>query len=211
MPVEPRRRQWSWGKVRVAVLVLCGCLNRYRRLGGSPGRHLSSHSYGRWKSQIEVSSELVSLRLYGLPWWLSQYRTCLQCRRPGFNPWVGKIPWRREWQPTPVSLPGESHGERSPTGYSSWGCKESDTTEWLTYTQSWFLDGIFFLCLHMVFPVCVCVCVHAHAFVHMFCYNVEKDLAIKLLGRWDKGGGGEESIPKSIRTQWFVSLSRFQF
>ena len=50
-------------------------------------------------------------------------------------------------------------------------------------------------------PVCVCVCVHAHAFVHMFCYNVEKDLAFKLLGRWDKGGGGEESIPKSIRTQ----------
>ena len=35
-----------------------------------------------------------------------------QCRRPGFNPWVGKIPWRRKWQPTPVSLPGESHGQR---------------------------------------------------------------------------------------------------
>ena len=40
----------------------------------------------------------------GLPWWLSWQRICLQCRRPGFNPWVGKIPWRREWQPIPVSL-----------------------------------------------------------------------------------------------------------
>ena len=35
---------------------------------------------------------------------------CLQCGRPGFDPWVGKIPWRRKWQPTPVFLPGESHG-----------------------------------------------------------------------------------------------------
>ena len=34
----------------------------------------------------------------------------LQCRRPKFNPWIGKIPWRRKWQPTPVFLPGESHG-----------------------------------------------------------------------------------------------------
>ena len=48
--------------------------------------------------------------------------------RPGFDPWVGKIPWRRKWQPTPVFLPGESHGRRSLVGYSPWGHKESDTT-----------------------------------------------------------------------------------
>ena len=44
-----------------------------------------------------------------------------QCRRherPGFNPWVEKIPWKRAWQPTPVFLPGESYGQRSPAGYS---------------------------------------------------------------------------------------------
>ena len=51
---------------------------------------------------------------------------CLQCRRPRFDPWVGKIPWRRKWQPTPVLLPGKSHGQRSPVGYSPWGRKESD-------------------------------------------------------------------------------------
>ena len=45
---------------------------------------------------------------------------------------VRKIPWRREWQPTPVFLPGESHGQRSLVGYSPWGRKESDTTERLT-------------------------------------------------------------------------------
>ena len=54
---------------------------------------------------------------------------CLQCGRPGFNPWVGKIPWRRKWQPTPALLPGKFHGWRCLGGYSPWGCKELDMTE----------------------------------------------------------------------------------
>ena len=49
-----------------------------------------------------------------------------------FNPWVEKIFWRREWQPTPVFLAGESHGQRSLVGYSLWGHKESDMTEQVT-------------------------------------------------------------------------------
>ena len=66
-----------------------------------------------------------------LPWWL-----CLQCRRPGFNPWIGKISWRRKWQPTPVFLPGKSLGWRNLVGYSPWGHKESDTTERLHFIFS---------------------------------------------------------------------------
>ena len=50
-------------------------------------------------------------------------------RRPGFDPWVWKIPWRREWHPIPVFLPGEPHGQWSLGGYSPHGCKELDTTE----------------------------------------------------------------------------------
>ena len=50
-------------------------------------------------------------------------------KRGGFDPWVGKIPWRRAWQPTPVFLPGASHGQRRLVGYSPWGRKESDMTE----------------------------------------------------------------------------------
>ena len=46
-----------------------------------------------------------------------------------FQPWVGKIPWRRKWQPTPLFLPGEFHGQRSLAGYNPWGHKESDTAE----------------------------------------------------------------------------------
>ena len=56
-----------------------------------------------------------------------------KCGRPGFNLWVGKIPWRRKWQPTPVLLPGKSHGRRILVGYSSWGGKKSDTTEQLYF------------------------------------------------------------------------------
>ena len=50
----------------------------------------------------------------------------LRCRRHGCKPLVGKIPWRRKWQPTPVFLPGKSHGQRSLMGYNPWDCKESD-------------------------------------------------------------------------------------
>ena len=56
-------------------------------------------------------------------WRLSGKESAWQCRRPGFNPWVYKIPWRRDWQPTPVFLPGKSQGQRSLVGYSPWGCK----------------------------------------------------------------------------------------
>ena len=44
----------------------------------------------------------------------------------------GRFPWRRKWQPTPVFLPGESHGQRSLVGYSPWGCRELDMTERLS-------------------------------------------------------------------------------
>ena len=68
----------------------------------------------------------------GLSWWLRWWRICLQCRRPGFDSWVGKIPWRRKWQPTPVFLPGEAHGWRNLAGYSPWGHKDLNMTEQLT-------------------------------------------------------------------------------
>ena len=59
-------------------------------------------------------------------------RICLQYRRAGFDPLLGKIPRRRKWQPTLVFLPGELHGQRSLVGDNPWGHKESDITEQLT-------------------------------------------------------------------------------
>ena len=66
-------------------------------------------------------------------WWLRWKSICLQCGRPGFNPWVGKISWRRQWQPTLVFLPGKSHGRRSLVGYSPRRLKDLDMTERLHF------------------------------------------------------------------------------
>ena len=78
---------------------------------------------------------LSNSTIYSLPWWLV-VKYCLQCRGRGFYPWVGKIPCSRKWQPTPMFLPGESHGQRSLVGYSPWTQKESDTTQGLNNSNN---------------------------------------------------------------------------
>ena len=71
-----------------------------------------------------------------------------------FDPWVGKIPWRRAWQPTLVFLPGESPWTEEPGGYSSWGCKELDTAEQLsTYIIRKINAGHLFLEWYTVFII----------------------------------------------------------
>ena len=72
---------------------------------------------------------------------------CLQYGRPGFHPWVGKIPWKREWLPTPVFWPGEFHRQRSLAGYSLWGRKGSDTTEQLNWTELTVVVHFFYGCV----------------------------------------------------------------
>ena len=67
------------------------------------------------------------------------------CRRPGFDSWVGKIPWKRKWQPTPVVLPVESQGQRSLAGYSPWGRNESAMTEQLSLSFSTKKDILFII------------------------------------------------------------------
>ena len=64
--------------------------------------------------------------------WLSGKKSVCQCRRRRrcrFNAWIGMIPWRRNWQPTPVFLLGKSQGQRDLVGYNPWGDKESDMSE----------------------------------------------------------------------------------
>ena len=66
---------------------------------------------------------------------------CRREKRQGFYPWVGKIPWSRKWQPTPVFLAGKFHGQRSMLGYHTWGCKESDITKQLSTHTHTFIKG----------------------------------------------------------------------
>ena len=65
---------------------------------------------------------LFELQFY-LPWWLIRIESSYQCRGGMFDPWIRKMPWRRKWQPTPVFLPGKSHGQKSLVRYSPWGLK----------------------------------------------------------------------------------------
>ena len=93
----------------------------------------------------------ININIYiisGLPCWRGWSRICLQCRRPGLNLWVRKIPWRREWLPTPVFLPGRSNGQRSLAGYSPWGRKELDTKQLTLF------------CFFVHIYVCVCIYIY---------------------------------------------------
>ena len=66
---------------------------------------------------------IIVLTFVGFPWWFSGKESTCQCRRCMFDPWVGKNPWRKKFQPTPVFLPGKSHGQRRLAGCSPWGHK----------------------------------------------------------------------------------------
>ena len=113
-----------------------GCFMRTTGSGGIEG--LSHHFFSNFDMHANPTRILLKCKFWfssfrmGLPSWLhGNNSTCQRrrCRRRGFSPWVGKIPWRRAWQLTPVFFPGESHGQRSLVGCSPWGCKELDMTE----------------------------------------------------------------------------------
>ena len=87
-----------------------------------------------WSFFLQIRPSIQSMSYYidinlGLSCWLRWQRIHLQYMRPGFDRWLGKIPWRMGWQPTLVYLPEERYGQRSLAGHSLWGCKESDSTE----------------------------------------------------------------------------------
>ena len=112
-------------------------------LGSSPGReHGNPLQYcclenptdsGTWQAIVHrVAQSWTRMRRLSI-----QARQCRRCKKYGFNPWVRKILWSREWLPTPVFLPGKFLGQRNLAGYHPWGCRELDTTEQLsTHTHS---------------------------------------------------------------------------
>ena len=94
----------------------------------------------------------------GLPWWLRWQRIHLQGGRPRFDSWVGKVPWRSAWQ-LQYSCLENPHEHRSQAGYGTWGRKESDMTEQLSFFSKFVLNiyyvlGIVF-CLFVFKYVCI--------------------------------------------------------
>ena len=91
------------------------------------------------KDAVHISQEKLpernrTSRIYVELFGSDSKASACNCRKCRFDPWGGKIPWRRKWQPTLVLLPRKLHGWRSLVGYSPWGHKESDTTEGLHFT-----------------------------------------------------------------------------
>ena len=89
------------------------------------------HQTNEWINEwdfLEVGSRTWIFEIFtrGLPRWYSGKESACQGGRPRFDPWIGKIPWRREWKLTPEFLPGESHGQGTLEGYSPRGHKELD-------------------------------------------------------------------------------------
>ena len=87
------------------------------------------HFNAEWLPSPDHLQNMYLCMYMGLPWWISGKESACQCRRCEFNPWFGKIFWRRKWQSTPIFLPRESHGQRSLVSYSPLGHTESDMTE----------------------------------------------------------------------------------
>ena len=107
------------------------------------------------RTQLSNWTECLMISIFlRLPWWLRYLRNCLHCARHcGFNPWVGKIPWRRERQPTLVLLPGEFHGQRRLVGYSQSMGLQKVRRDWATTH-------------FLVLRIYVCVYYHFNSFTH---------------------------------------------
>ena len=88
-----------------------------------------------------------------LPWWLSVKESTCQCRRGGFEPWVGKIPWRRKWQPTLVFLPGTSHGQGAWQVTAHGVARELGTTKWLNKLV-YHIDLMLYKCTELYDKAC---------------------------------------------------------
>ena len=133
--------------IRVPIFVYCSIISKNGNLENSRefSASLKTSSWILWLEEFHYNFSSEALResylipldsslstdpafsLFNKSSWI-----CLQCRRPGFNSWVRKISWSRKCILTPVFLPGELHRQRNLVCYSPQGCKESDTTDWLT-------------------------------------------------------------------------------
>ena len=90
---------------------------------------MGSHRVGHDWSDLVAAAAAAALSGGGFPDG-SVLRIHLPSRRHGFDPWLEKTPWRRKWQPTPVFLPGKSHGQRRLVGYSPWGHERFKCETW---------------------------------------------------------------------------------
>ena len=140
-------------------------ISRMREPGGllSVGSHRIRHN---WRDLAAAAAKYM-----GLPRWHSGKESACQykrCKRLGFDPWIGRIPWTRKWPPAPVFLPGKFHGQRSLAGCHPWSHKESETTE---PTQS-----IYKISSFTVSQIILYICEDRYRIPHFLFLQVTRDL-----------------------------------
>ena len=138
----PWRRKWQ-----LAPVFLPGESHGWRSLVGySPQGH----------KELDMTERFHFTSLH-FPYTASGKQCACQCRRhktQGFDFWSGKTPWRMKGQPTPVFLPGESHGQRSLVGCRPWGCRGLDMTGVTEHTQSIYTNEYYSAKKEGNFPIC---------------------------------------------------------
>ena len=124
-PTESKPRSgyqlyWHLGRT---ILCCGGCPVHCRMFSRILGLYWRDTSSTPSAVKTKASPDITKASFEAKGFWVAHMvkKICLQCRRPGFHPRVGKITWRREWQPTPVFRTGESHGQRRLAGYRPWG------------------------------------------------------------------------------------------
>ena len=131
-------------------------------------------------SLLWLSNIPIHYYIYELPQGLSSEDSACQCRRLRFHPWVRKIPWRRQWQLTPVFLPGESHGERSLVGHSPWGLKSQTWLGDLATEQQQARTHAIFIC-GWSFSLLPCLGYCKQCFTEHWCtYLFELELSLDI-------------------------------
>ena len=133
---ERAKREQNIGKIMICFksLYACSTMSRWKLFQTSANISVwtvlaHTHAYQIYYVVCYVIYAILYIRL---SWWVSGKECSWQRRRLrklGFDPWVGKILWRRKLQSIPVLLPGKFHGQRNLVGYSPWSCKESETAE----------------------------------------------------------------------------------
>ena len=124
--------------------------------------HAAVHGVANSQTWLSDWTELMPVN--GLPWWLSGKESTCQYARQRFNPWIRKIPWRREWEPIPIFSPGKSQGQRSLVGYSTWGCK-TVRLDLATKAQQQCLFT--FICIYLYFD-------SSHIYIYVYTYICKK-------------------------------------
>ena len=125
LQISPRKASLRQGDVLVSLPFSPSQVGRVRLSPCEPNK-------AKGQAEGDLLGSLKQTIMYAYP----VAQLVKRHKRQKFHPWVRKIHWRREWLPTPVFLPGESHGQRSLVGYSPRGHKDSDTTERLTLTHT---------------------------------------------------------------------------